>query len=118
MYAPCLIPADLNRTAFIGVIAVNIKSITGVLLALGLTGCGSEELVELPPPLLPVKTILVSENGYGVRTFPGRVEASQRAELSFRVPGKLVKIHVAEGESIAPGRYYRRVGPHRLRNWV
>ena len=92
-------------------IAVNIRFIAGILLAFCLTGCGSEEFVELPPPLLPVKTILVSENGYGVRTFPGRVEASRRAELSFRVPGKLAQIRVAEGESVARGDIIAELDP-------
>jgi RND family efflux transporter MFP subunit len=96
---------------FIGVIAVNLRLIVAVVVALALAGCGGEELFELPPPLLPVKTIVVSENGYGIRTFPGRVEASRRAELAFRVPGKLAQIRVAEGESVARGEIIAELDP-------
>jgi multidrug efflux pump subunit AcrA (membrane-fusion protein) len=38
-----------------------------------------------------------------VRSFPGRVEASTRAELAFQVSGLLVKLPVKEGQNVAKG---------------
>jgi RND family efflux transporter MFP subunit len=38
-----------------------------------------------------------------VRTFPGKVEASKRAELAFQVSGVLVKLPVKEGDSVKKG---------------
>ncbi len=48
----------------------------------------------------PVKTLLVAapESG-GVRNFPARIAASRRAELSFRVAGKLIELPVKEGDA-------------------
>jgi RND family efflux transporter MFP subunit len=38
-----------------------------------------------------------------VRTFPGKVEASRKAELAFQVPGLLVSLPVKEGQRVAKG---------------
>ena len=37
------------------------------------------------------------------RSFPGTVEASRRVELTFQVPGLLVKLPVKEGQQVAKG---------------
>ncbi len=64
---------------------------------------GQEQLVE--PVVRPVKTMLVgSAQAGGVRHFPGLVDASQRADLSFRVPGRLNKILVKEGDRVKKGQ--------------
>jgi RND family efflux transporter MFP subunit len=52
----------------------------------------------------PVKTIVVAAGEEPhVRTFPGKVEASKRAELAFQVSGLLVKLPVKEGKKVARG---------------
>jgi multidrug resistance efflux pump len=38
-----------------------------------------------------------------VRTFPGKVEASTKVELTFQVPGLLAKLPVKEGQKLAKG---------------
>jgi RND family efflux transporter MFP subunit len=38
-----------------------------------------------------------------VRSFPGRVEASKKAELAFQVPGLLAQLPVREGQTVAKG---------------
>jgi RND family efflux transporter MFP subunit len=38
-----------------------------------------------------------------VRTFPGKVEASKKAELAFQVPGLLVQLPVKEGQRVKKG---------------
>jgi len=72
------------------------------LLILG-TGCSRPT-----PPAVdvvrPVKTLLVTAGGdERVRTFPGRVEASKKVELTFQVGGLLVNLPVREGQKVAKG---------------
>jgi RND family efflux transporter MFP subunit len=38
-----------------------------------------------------------------VRSFPGKVEASKKAELAFQVPGVLAELPVREGQKVAKG---------------
>lgn len=60
----------------------------------------------------PVKTIVVTA-GDEVRTraFPGKAEASRRAELAFQVPGLLVELPVREGQTVAKGDVIGRLRP-------
>ena len=64
-----------------------------------LVGCS-----EPPPPMAeevvrPVKTLLIeAPETSGVRHFPGRIDAHRKAELAFRVPGKVEELLVKEGE--------------------
>jgi RND family efflux transporter MFP subunit len=51
-----------------------------------------------------VKTIVLAPGGeLQTRTFSGRAQASQEAELAFQVPGLLVRLPVREGQRIARG---------------
>jgi RND family efflux transporter MFP subunit len=77
---------------------------------LALVACSENEQSAPPPASRPVKLFLVeggSENA--VRTFPGRVDAAQRAELSFRVPGRLQEILVKEGSAVQKGQVLARL---------
>ncbi|ODA32496.1 efflux transporter periplasmic adaptor subunit [Planctopirus hydrillae] len=52
----------------------------------------------------PVKTqVITSVADLRSRTFPGKVEASQRVELAFQVSGLLVDLPVKEGQRVAKG---------------
>ncbi len=77
-----------------------------------LAGCGGAEPAAPPPATRPVKVFTV-EGGRSelVRTFPGRVDASQRAELAFRVPGQLQEILVREGDLVQEGQVLARLDP-------
>lgn len=60
----------------------------------------------------PVKTFIVSGGEADlVRSFPGRIEASKRAELGFRVPGTVAQILVNEGDGVAEGQVLARIDP-------
>ncbi len=53
----------------------------------------------------PVKTVLISGGkNIDVRTFPAIVDAIQKADISFRVSGKIQKILVKEGDSVVKGQ--------------
>ena len=76
-----------------------------------LTGCGGD--VEVPPPQSrPVKVFTVEGPGdQAVRNFPGSVQASQRADLSFRVAGTLQEILAKEGEDVEQGQVLAKLDP-------
>jgi RND family efflux transporter MFP subunit len=82
-------------------------------LALSLFGCGSEE-PEAPPAevVRPVKTIVVAapESG-GIRHFPARIDANRKAELSFRVSGKVSELAIKEGDRVEEGQLIARLDP-------
>ena len=60
----------------------------------------------------PVKTMVVAPaGGTYLRVFPGKVEASKSAELSFQVPGQVTVLPVKEGQRIAKGQVIARLRP-------
>lgn len=82
------------------------------LLALGvLNGCSKEA----PPATAvdrPVKTMVVVDGGdTRVRVFPGRVEAANKVELAFQVPGLLVQLPVKEGQALKKGDLIAQLRP-------
>jgi RND family efflux transporter MFP subunit len=78
-----------------------------------LTGCSRQEPSEQVAEVVrPVKTLLIATTGAGgQRNFPGRVEAANRATLSFQVAGKLQEILVKEGQSVSAGQTLARLDP-------
>lgn len=60
----------------------------------------------------PVKTIVISEDMAGdTRTFPAVVDAIQKADISFRVDGKVQKILVKEGDEVKKGQVLAELDP-------
>jgi RND family efflux transporter MFP subunit len=60
----------------------------------------------------PVKTIVIGGGPAGdTRTFPAVVDAIQKAEISFRVSGKVQKIHVKEGDEVKKGHVLAELDP-------
>ncbi len=74
------------------------------LLAHLLLALGCSEQASRPEVVRPVRTLVVAAGDeVQERIFPGRVDASKRAELAFLVPGVLVKLPVKEGQQVAKG---------------
>lgn len=88
------------------------KLTAACLLVATLLACGDKEQAAAPALTRPVKTYVV-EGGSAdaMRSFPGRVDASQRAELAFRVPGRLLEILVKEGDLVEEGQILARLDP-------
>ncbi len=64
------------------------------------------------PVSRPVKTIVVgSAGGNDTRTFPAVVDAIQKADISFRVSGKIQKILVKEGDHVKKGQVLAELDP-------
>jgi len=76
-----------------------------------LNGC------EEPPqtyvaPSRPVKTMIIGGASSGdSRTFPAVVDAIQKADISFRVHGKIQKVLVKEGDDVIKGQLLAELDP-------
>lgn len=88
------------------------RLIIGGFALAGLVACGGEQQAAPEPASRPVKVFVV-EGGEvdAVRSFPGKVDASQRAELAFRVSGKLQEVLVKEGDLVDEGQVLARLDP-------
>jgi len=76
----------------------------------GLVACGGKE--EPPPPAAQaVRVVTVGEGGGSALTFPGTVEAADRAVLSFQVPGSVAEIPVKEGDRVQKGQLVAQLDP-------
>lgn len=82
-----------------------------LLIVPALTGCGKEPQQEAAPAVRPVKTMIVGGDVGGTRVLPARVEAGQRASLSFRVGGPLVELPIEKGQSVEKGQLVARIDP-------
>ena len=75
-----------------------------------LTACDEKQTTPVEEPLRPVRTIVASAtNGITGRDFPGIVVAENRADLSFRVAGKLKTLNVKEGDKVKKGDVIARL---------
>lgn len=88
-------------------------ALTVVLLSSALfIACTEETPAPDEPSSRPVKIFTVEgSDGSLLRRFPGRVEASQRAELGFRVAGTINEIAVKEGDNVAQGAELAKLDP-------
>jgi len=87
-----------------------------LIMAAALVSCGGSE----PPPqrevVRPVKLLTVGSGMAGApRVYPGRIEAKDRVELSFRVGGPLIEFPVREGASVRAGGVVARIDPRDFR---
>ena len=90
-----------NAGFFFGPIALSM-----ILLAAGCSrpAAPSAEVVR------PVKTLVVAAGeDSSVRMFPGKVEASNKVQLAFKVPGLLASLPVREGQNVAKGDVVARL---------
>jgi len=79
-------------------------ALTVLIAVLVLTGCGGEAPTEEAAEVRPVKTILIESTGMeSIREFPAVVQATQKADLSFRVSGKLKEFPAKEGDEVQQG---------------
>ena len=76
-----------------------------------LSACEQPEQTHTPASR-PVKTIVVGGVGSSdTRTFPAVVDAIQKADISFRVSGKIQKILVKEGDHVKKGQLLAELDP-------
>jgi RND family efflux transporter MFP subunit len=80
-----------------------------VLLAAGCSDPPAPPPADVVRPVM-IQTVGESEISSGLR-FPGRVRATERAELSFNVSGELVELPVEEGRTVAAGELIAALDP-------
>jgi RND family efflux transporter MFP subunit len=76
-----------------------------------LGGCGKKEVEEQAPAVRPVKVFSVGGIESGNLTFPGTVEAGEKAVMSFRVRGRLIELPIKEGQDVEKGALIGRLDP-------
>lgn len=92
--------------------AITARALVCLSLLSLLAACGGREEALPESPTRPVKIFTVSGGAQdALRTFPGRIDATQRAELAFRVPGQLQEILVKEGDLVTEGQVIARLDP-------
>jgi multidrug resistance efflux pump len=76
-------------------------------------GCGKEE--EKKPKKIvarPVKILTLTPSATtSQRRFPGRVRASQRVDLAFKVAGPLIELPIEEGQDVKKTQLIARIDP-------
>lgn len=81
-------------------------------LSIVLVACSSKSANQpaLEPVVRPVKIYTVTAAAeQPVREYPGSVEASEQAELSFKMPGEVVRLDVREGGEVQKGQVIARL---------
>ena len=78
-----------------------------------LNGCGRGST---EPPAAdvsrPVKTVMIGDTGIGgVRSFPARIDANRKAQLMFRVPGKIQELLVKEATRVKKDAVIAKLDP-------
>jgi RND family efflux transporter MFP subunit len=85
-------------------------------LALVVSAACSEPELELPEAVRPVKTFEVgSTNGNFNREWPGRIEPTQNAEMSFAMAGDIIELPIEEGDTVERGQLLARLDPRHFR---
>ncbi|SEL77783.1 RND family efflux transporter, MFP subunit [Atopomonas hussainii] len=88
------------------------QPLVALLFPLLLTACGSDEAPPSAEVVRPVKLISVADLSNSlVREFPARIQATQEAELSFRVSGELKELPVLQGQSVKKGDLIAALDP-------
>ncbi len=85
--------------------------LAATLLLLISAACGEPQVAEAPQVVRPVKLMTVGAGtaAAGTKSFPGRVEALNQVDLSFRVGGPLVALPVKEGQQVRRGQTLARI---------
>lgn len=87
--------------------------VLSVFSTLWLTACSEQQTTELiEATSRPVTLVQVKAGApHQVRRFPGAVEATQSANLTFRVAGELIELSTRPGHSINAGELIAKVDP-------
>ena len=79
-------------------------------ILLFVTACNEQQKAQTEEPLRPVRTIVASAgDGITGRDFPGVVIAENKADLSFRIAGKLKEMLIKEGDKVVSGQVIARL---------
>ena len=102
---PCSLPACSRKTQILLPLVLGLSFL--------ISGCGAQKGEEEAEKTVvrPVKSLLLPHASGGVRSFPGTVQAVERVDLAFNVPGRIIELPAKEGERVAKGALLARVDP-------
>lgn len=84
---------------------IPLKALLLCLSCIAMVGCGSPDPVAERPTPRPVHLFEVTQEQHSqIRRFPAVVEATQTAELAFRVGGELQQLPLRPGQSVTSGQ--------------
>lgn len=85
---------------------------SGLVDALVLGGCAQHQAPFVEGVARPVKTIVIAgADGAGVRSFSVLGQAAQRADLAFRLPGRVQDLPIKAGDPVQRGDLVARLDP-------
>ena len=87
------------------------RTLLGILLLAALmltTGCGKEKATSTETRRV-LTQIVTGNNAATVTTYPGRTQASEEANVAFRVAGTLLRVTVKEGDHVRRGQVIARM---------
>jgi RND family efflux transporter MFP subunit len=90
-------------------------AIAAVALLGGPVGCREEP----PAPkevVRPIKMLTVGTGAGTTREYPGRLRASQQADMAFEVPGRIISFVYREGDRVKEGGVLARLDPSDYEN--
>lgn len=97
-----MIPIKRNHTVIL---------ILAAAVCIGCAGCGKKEQPAQKAVVQPVKTMVVGGSVSGTQTYPAKVSAANKVNLSFRVSGPLIELPVKEGDKVQKGELLARIDP-------
>jgi RND family efflux transporter MFP subunit len=86
-----------------------------VALLGGPLGC-SEEPPAPKEVVRPIKMLTVGTGAGTTREYPGRLRASQKADMAFEVPGRIIEWVFKEGDRVRQGEVLARLDPSDYQN--
>ena len=90
-----------------------LSSLTAFLLCyMLLSGCTDKSEKQMEKPPRPVEVMTLSSGTDSNVQFTGVLQAAERADLAFRVPGQLEEVFAKEGLSVKKGELLARLDPH------
>lgn len=83
-----------------------------LLIVLLVSACGNKPPVETAPVIRPVKSMVLGPpSTTKEHVFQGKVRASDKVNLAFRVSGPLVELLVKEGDEVKQGDLLAKIDP-------
>lgn len=92
-------------------VVVGLVVVAGAIASVFIIDWGAEP-EDPPQPVRPLKTMTIESSvSRSTKVYPGRVRASRRVDLAFRVAGPLVNLPVTAGQQIEEGEVIARIDP-------
>lgn len=84
-------------------------AVMAIFLLAGCSDDQAETVTDTPAPARPAAIQTISGSAIGSMSFNGVVRSAERAELAFRVPGRLSAMDVDEGDKVEEGQVLARL---------